>query len=502
MSPNLLWRLPELLLAAGIHVEAEVPDLPVSQVTDDSRQVRPGALFVAVKGVCHDGHLFIRQALERGAQSVLLEEMEEISLPVGVAALRVKATRSLIGPLIHAFLGFPTHSLRMLAVTGTNGKTTVAYLIQHFLEQSGIPCGLIGTICYRLGSETTPSSNTTPGAVNLNTLFSQMLAKDLQACAMEVSSHALDQHRTDGIRFQCAVFTNLSPEHLDYHRTLEEYLRAKCRLFESLEPAATALINRDDPAWERVLASTRAKVLTYGIHHAADLTAKEIRSSLEGTTCRIVTPEGSFDFHWGLIGSYNVENVLAAVGVGMNCGIPVPKALLALESFPGVPGRLERIQMGQPFPVFVDYAHTDHALRQVLQVLRDASHRRIVVVFGCGGDRDQTKRPRMGRVAAEWADQVIMTSDNPRSENPAGIAKQIAQGLKEMPTPWQIVLDRKKAIQTALGLADSNSLVLIAGKGHETGQVFRDRTIPFDDRAVVREILSDLSFSMGLKGNR
>ncbi len=464
-----------------------VPDILVKQITDDSRAVRPGALFVAVKGTKMDGHRFVDQAVKQGAAAVLLEE--EITVPAPAVKLRVKRTQPILGPLAHAFFGSPSQRLKVVGITGTNGKTTVAWLTQHLLQSIGLPCGLIGTICYRVGTSERSSTNTTPGAIALQEMLAEMKNQGLKACAMEVSSHALDQHRTDGIHWAAGVFTNLSPEHLDYHQTVDQYLHAKLRLFEMLSPQAAAVINRESPVWERVRAVTRGRVVTYGFREPADVAAEEIRCSMEGTSCRLRTPEGKFSVRWNLVGRHNVENLLAALGAVSGLGIPLKEIIPGVERFPGVPGRLERIEAGQSFPVFVDYAHTDGALRSVLEQLRAVTTRKILVVFGCGGDRDRTKRPRMGRVAAELAHRVIVTSDNPRSEDPAAIADEVVAGIPKSFKQWEILLDRREAIKAALESADENWLVLIAGKGHETGQILKDQVIPFDDRQIVLESL-------------
>lgn len=490
MSPVREQRLPELLAAAGVAMDRSVPDLPIREVTDDSRAVKKDALFVAVQGTHLDGHRFVAQAIERGAAAVVVEQ--EVPVPDPVVKIQVPSTRAVLGPLVHAFLGRPSEQLHVVGVTGTNGKTTVAWLAQHLLQTAGIPTGLIGTVCHRVGTDDRPSRNTTPGASELSGMLRQMADSGMKACAMEVSSHALDQHRTDGIRFRCAVFTQFSPEHLDYHRTIEEYLRAKLRLFEALGYQARAVINRDDPVWEKIRRCCKGPVLTFALKEKADLTATEIRCSLEGTACTLQTPEGSFGIAWKPIGRHNLKNLLAALGAVMSCGVPLRKAMTGISTFAGVPGRLERVEGESSFPVLVDYAHTDGALAEVLKQLKAVTTRRIVTVFGCGGDRDRTKRPRMGQVAAELSDRVIITSDNPRSEDPAAIAQEVAAGIRKLsrPAPWEIVLDRREAIRLALESADGKELVLIAGKGHETGQIVGDRVIPFDDRAVVKELLS------------
>ncbi len=482
------WQLPELLRAGGVALKTSVPDLPIEQVTDDSRAVRKNSLFVAVKGAKADGHRFVSQAVEKGASAVLIER--EAPVPPPAVSLRVPSTQALLGPLVSAFYREPSRRLSVIGVTGTNGKTTVAWLAHHLLESAGVPSGLIGTVCCRVGGAERPSTNTTPGAVALQTMFSEMTDAGLKACVTEVSSHALDQRRTDGTLWACGVFTNLSPEHLDYHGTMESYLKAKIKLFEALPPEAAAVINRDDPAWERVSKGSKARLCTFSIRKKADLYASRILCSLEGTECEVVTSERVFPFRWNLVGRHNIQNLLAALGAVMSLGIPAEKALQAAAGFKGVPGRLERVDSGNSFPVFVDYAHTDDALKCVLEHLKSVTSRKILVVFGCGGDRDRTKRSRMGRVAGQLADRVIVTSDNPRSEEPAAIAAEIQSGLKGSPVQWETILDRREAIRAAVESSGPDWLVLVAGKGHETGQIVGSKVVPFDDREMAREFLS------------
>ena len=481
------WKLAGLISAAGLPAPDALPDRTITQVTDDSRVVRPGALFVAVPGAAVDGHRFAAKAVERGAAAVIVEREAEIPEPA--VAIRVPSTREALAPLARAFWRDPSQRLRVIGVTGTKGKTTVAWAAQRLLEGAGLRCGLIGTVCHRLADGEHPSDNTTPGAVFLQENLARMEQGGFQACAMEVSSHALDQRRVDGIRWACGLFTNFAPEHLDYHAMLEQYLGAKLRLFRSLPEGSLAVLNRDDPVYERARKATRARVMTYGLKPGADLTAREIRGALDGTQFLLRTPAGEFPARTPLIGLHNVENLLAAVGAAMEAGLTAGQIAEGLAAFGGVPGRLERVECGQPFPVFVDYAHTDGALRRVLEQLKSLDSRKILTVFGCGGDRDKTKRPRMGRAAAELSDRVIITSDNPRSEDPAAIAREILAGANGGSASTEVILDRREAIRAALESADKGWLVLIAGKGHEAAQIFADRSVPFDDRAVVREIL-------------
>lgn len=477
-----------LLTACGLPIPAGTASIRVTDVTCDSRQVSPGALFIAVRGAAQDGRAFIEDAARRGACAVV---MEDGGAPpaAGVPVVRVADTRQAAAALAHAWHGRPAEALTMLGVTGTNGKTTVTYLLQHLFQQAGRPCGLIGTIEYRAGGRPSPSHNTTPGPVELAALLAGMRAAGLSACAMEVSSHALDQRRVDGIPFSVAVFTNATPEHLDYHNTFEAYCEAKARLFAMVPPAGTAVLNADDPSSPIMRRRSRARVLTFGITRPADVRVLEPRCRLDGSSGVLVSPQGRFPFRARLLGRHNLSNVAAMAAAGVACGVPWSIIAGALEMFDGVPGRLQRINADQPFPVFIDYAHTDEALRQVLTALRELTNARVTVVFGCGGDRDRAKRPRMGAVAGRLADRVIITSDNPRGESPQAIAEAIAAGITTS-TPCSVILDRAEAIQQALREADAGSVVLIAGKGHETTQTAQGRVTPFDDAQMVREMLT------------
>ncbi len=496
-APRPKWLLPDLLKAAGIPLpRPPLPDLPIERVTDDSREVGPKTLFVAMKGPQSDGHRFLDEAIRRGACAALTEEKmgpcaQAAANPSGQEAvvIRVASTRAVLGPLVQAFWDRPSRRLRLVGVTGTNGKTTVTWLIHHLLTAAGYPCGWIGTISYRVGQRVYPSENTTPGAVRLGELLDEMVRNRQTACAIEVSSHALDQRRTEGLHWSCAVFTNLNPEHLDYHKNLGNYLQAKLKLFQALRPGAFAVINRDDPAWESFCRASRAPVLTYGLKTAADLTASNLQLTLEGSSFELQSPQGRFSVRTPLVGGHNVENLLASLAAVMGLTIPLREVLPGAESFSGVPGRLERVDPGDGLPVFVDYAHTDYALRRVLETLRCLTRRKILVVFGCGGDRDRTKRPRMGQVAAGLSDRVVVTSDNPRSEDPAAIAQEITAGMKGSSTPFELVLDREEAIHLALQVPEEEWLVLIAGKGHEREQIVGNRRIPLDDREVALRFL-------------
>jgi UDP-N-acetylmuramoyl-L-alanyl-D-glutamate--2,6-diaminopimelate ligase len=456
----------------------------------DSRQVRPGWLFVAIPGHKMDGAAFVEDAVARGAVAVVAQA------PVPqkeVTAIRVPNAREALARLASAFYGNPSRRLRAAGVTGTNGKTTVAYMIRDILEAHGLPCGLIGTVEYRLGSRVIPASRTTPDSLTLQSYFAQMLQSGCQAAVMEVSSHALDQERAWGIDFDAAVFTNLTQDHLDYHQTMERYFEAKRKLFLSLGhggKAAAAVVNIDDPYGRRLAAcpDIRADLITTGRAPGARVRAEEVRLSAAGTAFRAVTPWGTADASLRLLGAYNIANALAAIAACGAMGVPLAVSLQRLARMKVVPGRLEEVPCSRGFKVFVDYAHTDDALVNVLTTLREITGGRLIAVFGCGGNRDTTKRAKMGAAAGRLADFSVLTSDNPRTENPLAILAQIREGIGA--APHEVVPDRAEAIGRALALAQKGDIVLIAGKGHETFQEFDNRVIPFDDRAVALELLS------------
>lgn len=465
--------------------EAEIHD-----VTCDSRQVQPGTLFVAVPGTRQDGAAFVDEAIRRGAVAIVAEKPVP-SCPVPV--LVVPEARAALADLAARFHGHPTARLNVVGVTGTNGKTTTTFLVRSILEAAGQKAGLLGTIQHAIGSRVLPSDNTTPGSDTLQRHFAEMVRAGCGAAAMEVSSHALDQGRVRGVRFAAAIFTNLTRDHLDYHPTFEHYRDAKGKLFEMLSPKSVAALNADDPVSELYAARTPARVLTYALQRPADVTAAVELVTFHGT--RLVLRAGGEEVrvHTRLLGTHNVYNILGAAAAAWGMGYDLEVIKAGVENLVAVPGRLEPVDAGQDFAVLVDYAHTDDALRNVLGCLRPLVRGRLIVVFGCGGDRDRGKRPKMGRVAAELADQVILTSDNPRSESPTAILSDILAGVPERERRKVLLEpDRRDAIKMAVSLARKDDAVLIAGKGHETVQIFRDRTAGFDDRLVAREVLGDV----------
>jgi len=481
-------RLTELLAAAGLSPTECRGDTDVTDVTADSRRCRAGSCFVAVRGTGTDGHHFIAQAVARGATAVVCEDAS--AAPTGCAWAAVPDGRAAVGRLAQAFRGWPVRKLTCVGITGTNGKTTVAHLVRAILTGAGHCPALLGTIGYETGLRSLPAATTTPDPVTLAELAAEMVAEGRTHLVMEASSHALDQRRIAGVEFGVAVFTNLSGDHLDYHGTMDDYRAAKRRLFEELAPGATAVINRDDPAGEDMASATKAQVRWYGLSPAADLWARIGRIDSAGTDFAFVHGSEECAVHTPLIGRHNVFNCLAATSACMAMGVEPAAAAEALLRVDCIPGRLQRVAADAPFHVFVDYAHTDDALANVLGSLRPVTGGRLIVVFGCGGDRDRTKRPRMARVAEQLADELVITSDNPRTEGPAAIIDEICSGLSAAGRSRAAVEpDRRSAITLAIRKARAGDIVLIAGKGHENYQVLGTRRVHFDDVEVAAEVL-------------
>jgi UDP-N-acetylmuramoyl-L-alanyl-D-glutamate--2,6-diaminopimelate ligase len=481
-------QLHEVLDGLEFKVQGEM--LPISGISYDSRKVQPGDLFVAMVGHKQDGHDFAQEAQQRGAAAVLVQRF----IPgLNLTQVVVDDTRYALGLAAANFYGHPSRQLRVLGITGTNGKTTTTYLVKSILEQAGYKVGLIGTIQILLGGRALESERTTPESLDLQRLFSQMLAEGVDFVVMEVSSHALELHRTTGVSFAGAVFTNLSQDHLDFHTTMDEYYAAKAKLFTGLDgPAA---INVDDSWGAKLAASLPEGVVTFAVDQPADFRAQKIELENTGVSYILDSKDGQTEIRLQLMGQFNVYNTLAAAALCAAQGIALDKIKDGLERVPGVPGRFERIGNGHGLNIVVDYAHTPHGLENILRsarVLVPAG--RIIVVFGAGGDRDKTKRPLMGAVAAELADYVIITSDNPRSEDPVAICSSIEQGLltKDPRVPYAIEVNRRSAIRLAVAMAEPEDLVIIAGKGHETYQEFADGRVHFDDGEEVRAAIKEL----------
>ncbi|MHA7963771.1 UDP-N-acetylmuramoyl-L-alanyl-D-glutamate--2,6-diaminopimelate ligase [Paenibacillus sp. CAU 1782] len=462
----------------------------------DSRAVRPGMLFLCVKGERSDGHDFAREAVLRGAAAIVTERRLELETP----QLIVKDSRLATSIIADYVYGHPSAEVKVIGVTGTNGKTTTTYLLEKILNDCGRSAGVIGTIETRYGGKSLPMSGTTPESHELQRLLQDMRSDGVQYCAMEVSSHALEQGRVKGCRFRSAIFTNLTQDHLDYHGTMDKYAEAKGLLFSRLGNAygapeherSYAILNADDEASAAFRRLTSVEVITYGLHHAADIRATDIAISAEGSSFTVDGFGGTAAISLKMPGKFNVYNALAAIAASLLEGIPLADIKASLERIQGVPGRVEKVDLGQPFSVIVDYAHTPDGLRNVLGAVREFATQKIITVFGCGGDRDRTKRPIMGKIAAEHSDYVIVTSDNPRSENPDAIISEIEDGLTQAGlslSRYALVADRRKAIQKAVEMASQGDVVLIAGKGHETYQLVGGHTFPFDDRITAMEAI-------------
>ncbi len=469
---------------------AEVPEpvgrIDVAGLAYDNRLVKPGTLFFCVPGFTRDGHEFAPDAIARGAVALVVERPLDLDVP----QVRVASVRAAMPPAAAAFYGDPTASLQTVGVTGTNGKTTTAFLMRALLEADGRQTGLLGTVKSVIGGAERAVERTTPEAIDLQRTFREMLDSGDVACAMEVSSHALELHRADAIHFAAAIFTNLTQDHLDFHGTMGEYYAAKRRLFEPGR-ARRCVVNVDDPYGAR-LASELPDAVTFAVDRDATYRAAGLRTDLGGSSFTVHVPDGEIELSSPLPGRFNVYNVLGALAAAREVGVPIDAAAGAIETAGHVPGRFEPVDAGQEFAVLVDYAHTPDSLENVLQAARglltDAGQGgRLHVVFGCGGDRDRGKRPLMGEIAARLADRVIVTSDNPRSEDPEAIVREILAGAG---SGVEHDVDRRSAIATAIAAARPGDVVVIAGKGHEQGQEFEaGRKIAFDDVTVAREAL-------------
>jgi len=480
-------------------------DAWVSGIAYDSRAVQPGNLFACLPGRQSDGHLYVAEALARGASALLVQPGR---VPTGqdfgaASVVEVEDTRAALAAVANAFFDYPSRQLCVVGITGTNGKTTTSYLTAATLRRAGFATGVIGTLGYRVGEELLPASRTTPEAPDLQSLLRRMADTGVTHAAIEVSSHALALRRADRCAFSFAVFTNLTRDHLDFHADPHDYFEAKARLFcdPVLFPRDRLrinVINADDPAGRALAERAVGLTVTYGMEGRGDVVARDLALSAAGTSFRVETPQGVLPVNLQLVGSFNVYNALAALAVALGAGVELEQAVAALESVPPIRGRFERVEAGQDYAVVIDYSHTPDGLDKALRDARRLTPGRLMIVFGAGGDRDAGKRPLMGEIAARLADLAFITSDNPRSEPPQGIIGQIVSGV-----PWasrrrlRIEPDRREAIRLALSQARAGDLVLIAGKGHETYQIFADSTIHFDDREVAAEIIAEQVSGVG-----
>jgi UDP-N-acetylmuramoyl-L-alanyl-D-glutamate--2,6-diaminopimelate ligase len=490
------------LTRADAALRADEVVAPVTGIAYDSRAVTPGQIFVALRGQHADGTSFAHQAIERGALVIVSEQPAPDGVHVPWAI--VEDARLALAVLAATFYRHPSAEMQVVGVTGTNGKTTTAYLIASICEAAGIRCGILGTVAYRIGDELRDATRTTPEAPDVQALLREMVDRGCGAAAMEVSSHALALRRVDGIRFAAGVFTNLTRDHLDFHADMEAYFQSKRRLFEMLPRDAPSLLNVDDPRGA-TLVEVGGRPVTYAINRPADITPGPLSFSLENLTFDVRTPRGTLRVQSTLVGRPNVYNILAAVATATALGLPFDAIERGVQTLAGVPGRFEVVSAAtDAVTVVVDYAHTDDALRNLLETARPLARGRLITVFGCGGDRDRTKRPLMGAVAGRLSDLIVMTSDNPRSEDPQRIIDEIQRGItadtrRDSSQRLLTIVDRRAAIAKAIELAEPGDLVLVAGKGHEKYQVIGDRVLPFDDQAVAREALERRRTNSGVR---
>lgn len=476
-------KLKELL--KGIEYEGDPGNVDITDITFDSRRAGVGMLFACFTGRGADGHAYAGQAVEKGCAALLAEH------PTGAPAphILVKDSKAAYSRIAANFFGNPAEKLRLFGVTGTNGKTTVTFLLKHIFEQNGIKCGLIGTTENLVGGESIPAHYTTPEPRELNWLFRRMLDSGCKAVVMEVSSQALDQGRVAGLRFEAGIFTNLTEDHLDYHGTMENYLLAKRRLFLQAE---TGVVNKDDPSAGHITKDAGCRVVTYSAEGPADFTAEDVSVAADSVAYTLGHGGQSRRVRLRMTGGFNVLNSLACAACAVSAGVPFDRAADALQTAEGARGRAEVVPTGRDFSVILDYAHTPDALDKILHAMNAVKKGRLVLLFGCGGDRDRAKRPIMGKIAAQNADYIIITSDNPRTEEPAAIIDDILRGFEGISPQYTRIDDRKKAIRYALEHAQKDDLILLAGKGHEDYQILGTRRIHFDEREIVAGILQEL----------
>ena len=474
-------------------------NVSIQDITADSRAVKPNSLFIALDGATVDGHNYIDKAVDAGAVAVIVSK--PVTVPADVCVITVDDTRQAMMVCVPYFFDYPANRMRMVGVTGTNGKTTTTHMIRHILKAQGFKVGVIGTVHIMIGDTSYPIHNTTPDVVDLQHILHQMVQENVEYCVMEVSSHALALGRVSGVEFDTAVFTNLTQDHLDFHKTFENYLAAKCKLFEQVSAPNQvkdnkgAVINIDDSYGYRVMEKTTAPTITYSTLGKGTLNASDVHMSTKNSQYTVNYKGESYPISMNTTGLFNVYNTLAAIGACLQEGISMEAIDTALKTFSSVPGRFELIEEGQDFAVVVDYAHTPDGLQNILETAKAIKENRIIIVFGCGGDRDATKRPIMGRIAAEYGDKIYVTSDNPRTEDPVQIVKDVEVGVKEAlreGTSYEVIVDRREAINHAIHDAKAGDIVIIAGKGHENYQILKNETIHFDDREEARKALKGI----------
>jgi UDP-N-acetylmuramoyl-L-alanyl-D-glutamate--2,6-diaminopimelate ligase len=472
-----------------------VQSMVINIISSDSRQKQHQGLFVALSGFKSNGEDFIKDAVCQGAVVVAKKgsgrELSNYVIPESVCVLDVDEPKVFLRQIALRFFDHPSKKVKTIGITGTNGKTTITYLLESIFKANHQASAVIGTVNNRIAGQVFPSKNTTPGFLENQSHLAFLAGSQIPYCVMEVSSHALDQGRVDGIDFASAVFTNLTQDHLDYHKDMENYFKAKAILFENLSSQANAIINKDDAYGRRLTGLSKGNIFTYAIKQDANVKAINIQSSLKGTQMDVLFPTGRMTIQSRFIGEHNVYNILAACACAFIEGVNLNVIKQGIEDLVCVPGRLEPVDAGHSFFIFIDYAHTPDGLINVLKALRAVSKNKIILVFGCGGDRDRSKRPQMGKAACELADYSIITSDNPRSEEPMAVIEEIKQGFYQ--SNYETIADRKEAIRRALNMAQHSEIILIAGKGHEDYQIFKDRTIEFNERKIVQELLKEMN---------
>ncbi len=476
-------RLKELL--EGIEFFGEPEECEITHITHDSRKVRPGTLFVAIKGFNNDGHDFILDAVHKGAIAVMSNGRSLSN--IGVPVIRVNDPRESMSKLAANFFQHPSRQMNVVGVTGTNGKTTITHILKHLLSHAGVPCGTLGTLGFSTPSGMISTGFTTPESVDLHQFFSILSSGGINTAVMEVSSHALELHRVDDVHFDIAVFTNLTHEHLDYHRTMEKYFQAKLKLFKSLDKNKTAILNLDDPYGKKITRLTSASVVTYGFTKQADIYPEKAEFSLDGTYATLNCRGNKIRIQTPFIGKYNLSNIMAAVAALLKMGIHREAIETGFTRLPAVPGRLEFIPIHVPGRALIDYAHTPDAYQKVLSMIREMAGEsvKLITLFGCGGGRDHSKRPLMGRIASELSHKVIITSDNPRFEDVQTICAQITSGISGQ--NYRVIPDRKEALNYGMSLLDENCILIIFGKGRENFEIVQGEKIPHSDVAVIQE---------------
>lgn len=462
-------------------------NIAVDSIAYDSRKTKNGSLFVCIEGFKADGHKYIPQAIENGTKALIVQS--EVEVPEGITVVRVKDTRYALASVADIFHSHPSGKFKLVGVTGTKGKTTTTYMIKSILENYGQKTGLIGTISNKIGDEVLPTDRTTPESYDLQELFGEMVEKQVDSVVMEVSSHALDLHRVSCSEFDIGVFTNLSRDHLDFHKTFENYLAAKIKLFKMCKKG---LVNIDSEYGRQVVENAECEVFTYGIDNDADIKAIDVLKKQDSVEFKVVTPWFSGEINVSIPGKFSVYNALAAIGSCALMGIPYEYIKTGLKSVT-VPGRAEVVPTDTDYTIIIDYAHSPDSLENILTTVKGYATARVISLFGCGGDRDKTKRPIMGEISGKYADFTVITSDNPRTEEPSAIISDIEEGIKKTKAAYITIVDRREAIKYAIENAKPKDIIVLAGKGHETYIMLNDKTIHFDEREVVREILDEMN---------